>query len=146
MSRVELRHESVEGHEDLAADAEKLLDHAGLGLELSIVLCDDAFIHELNRRWRGVDAPTDVLSFPMESEELLGDLVISLPTARRQAEELGHPEAAELRVLLVHGFLHLCGYDHHEDDEAAEMREAEARLLREVLGLQAEGLIRRVGA
>jgi len=118
-------------------DAQRLLAHAELrDAELSVVICNDSFIHRLNRDWRGVDSPTDVLAFAQgEGEdaglhpEVLGDLVISADTATRQAAELAHPVARELRVLLVHGFLHLLGYDHSEAEEATEMRAAEERLL-----------------
>ncbi|MSP57189.1 MAG: rRNA maturation RNase YbeY [Myxococcales bacterium] len=127
----------------LIADATRLLAHADLGSsELSLVLCDDAFIHDLNRTWRGVDSATDVLSFAMGEgddadlhPEMLGDIVLSMETAARQADEQGHPLEAEVRVLLVHGFLHLLGYDHIEEDDAVEMKEAEGRLL----GVLAEG-------
>lgn len=135
------------------ADAAWLLRRLDLaGAELSLVLCDDAFIAPLNRDYRGKDAPTDVLSFAMqegeavrEDDPVLGDLVISVETASRQAAEQGHPLDAELRVLLVHGLLHLLGYDHEVDEqEAEEMRAAEARLLGELGG--AAGLIDRTGA
>lgn len=134
------------------ADAGRLLHHAELAeAELSLVLCDDAFIRALNRQWRGIDSATDVLSFAMgEGEDsdlntqILGDIVISLDTAARQAAELGHGVPEEMRVLLVHGFLHLLGYDHIEPDDAAEMAEAEARLLA-MLGAAPGGLIARAG-
>ena len=112
-------------------DAETLMRHARLDeAELSIVLCRDPFIQALNLQHRGVDRPTDVLSFAMregeeadEDDPILGDLVISLDTAQVQADGLGHPLALELQVLLVHGFLHLLGYDHEQDEaEAEEMR------------------------
>lgn len=84
----------------------------------SVLLVDDAAIRDLNRSYRGVDAPTDVLAFPMRegrfgrlAPELLGDVVISAETARRQAP--GGKLRAELALLLVHGILHLVGYDHH---------------------------------
>jgi probable rRNA maturation factor len=101
------------------------------------VLCDDAFIQPLNRDWRGNDAPTDVLSFPQEATggfvapggRVLGDVVISVETAGRQGAELAHDTPTEVRVLLVHGLLHLLGHDHHDDAGAAEMRVAEVRLL-----------------
>lgn len=133
-------------------DAGRLLAHADLAEgELSLVLCDDAFIHGLNREWREVDAPTDVLSFAMgEGEDadlnpdVLGDIVISMVTAARQAEEHGHALDVEVRILLVHGFLHLLGYDHIDPDDAVEMREAEGRLLA-VLGAAPAGLIARAG-
>lgn len=138
---------------DVHSDAVWLLRRLDLpDGELSIVLCDDAFIRPLNRDYRGKDAATDVLSFAMqegedliEEDPVLGDLVISVETAGRQAAEQGHDLAAELRVLLVHGLLHLLGYDHEVDEvEAAEMRAAEAKLLGELGG--ASGLIARSGA
>ena len=94
-------------------DARALLDAAGLDddEQLSLTLCDDPYIQKLNREWRKIDKPTDVLSFPMDDEQLLGDLVISLDTAQRQAEERQHTARDELRVLMVHGILHLLGYD-----------------------------------
>ena len=121
--------------------------------ELSVLLCDDRFIRGLNRRFRGVDAPTDVLSFeqagpipgsslgppetgppapsPRETGHLvLGDVVISLDTARRQARRRSIPEAAELRELLLHGILHLLGRDHGDGDVADEpMLQEQGRLL-----------------
>jgi probable rRNA maturation factor len=109
--------------------------------ELSVVLCTDAFIQPLNRDYRGKDKPTDVLSFSQrEGEEadpddpLLGDVVISLETAARQAGERGHALAHEVRVLLVHGILHLLGHDHEVDAEAEEMEALERVLLAELVG------------
>ena len=105
---------------------------------LSIVLCDDALIEELNSRWRDVAGPTDVLSFPMDEGEVLaigdapsslGDVVISLETSARQAPEHGYTLHEELRLLLVHGLCHLLGHDHGEPDEAAAMRTLEEALL-----------------
>ena len=104
--------------------------------ELSVLLTNDAGIHPLNRDWRGKDRPTDVLSFSqMDSVDvpgaprLLGDVVISVETARRQAEERGHELARELTVLLVHGIVHLAGYDHEQDDEAEVMEAIEREIL-----------------
>lgn len=145
----------------LVQDAAVLLAAYGLPRgELSLVLCDDRFIHTLNQRWRGVDSPTDVLSFAMTETapnaegagaaarkpdpNLLGDLVISLDTAARQAAEQGHGLDEEIRVLLVHGFLHLCGYDHLEPEDAAEMRDEEAAMLRR-LEVARPGLVARAG-
>ena len=144
-----------------AANLDALLAHADAalafarlgGAELSLVLCDDAFIQPLNRDWRGKDAPTDVLSFAQQEGEevrdddpVLGDLVISVDTAARQAAERGHALDQELAVLLVHGLLHLLGYDHeHDPEEAAEMRDAERRML-DALGLDGASLIERAGA
>lgn len=134
------------------ADATRLLERVDFAHgELSLVLCDDGFIHALNRAWRHVDAPTDVLSFAMhEGEdadlhgELLGDIVISLDTAARQAAEHAHPVEREVRVLLVHGLLHLLGYDHQDPDDAAEMASAEGRLLT-FLEDSGDGLVGRAG-
>jgi len=113
--------------------------------EVSVTLTDDAHIHVLNREYRGVDRPTDVLSFAlMESEEpeiiggaseVLGDLVISLERVQVQAEEYGHSALRELSFLTVHGMLHLLGYDHMEEDERLEM-ETEQRHVMEELGIE----------
>lgn len=106
--------------------------------ELSLIITDDEAIRELNRRFRGVDAPTDVLAFGTETEEhfvsaperppYLGDVVISYQRALAQAEELGHAVAEELKLLVIHGILHLLGYDHQEEDAARKMREREERI------------------
>lgn len=96
--------------------------------ELSVLLCDDATIHTLNRDYRHKDSPTDVLAFAMREGEggglhpdLLGDVVISLDTARRQAIAGGRTIVAEVTILLAHGLLHLLGYDHQTDDEERRM-------------------------
>lgn len=110
--------------------AERMLDDLELGdRELSVVLTDDAEIHVLNRDYRGKDRPTDVLAFAMGEGEgaefagpLLGDVVISVPTARRQAKRHRRELAAELRMLLAHGLLHLVGWDHQTDEEDRRMK------------------------
>jgi rRNA maturation RNase YbeY len=130
---------SVAAEEDACA----LLAAAGLddGEQLSLTLCDDPYIQQLNSEWRSVDEPTDVLSFPMDDDQLLGDLVISIDTARRQASERAHELRDELRILMVHGVLHLLGYDHEDGDvEHREMAEAERTLLTR-LGWTGRGLI-----
>lgn len=111
--------------------------------EVGITLTDEATIHRLNRDYRGVDAPTDVLSFALdegadepvtEGEEipdLLGDIVICLPYARRQAAEYGHPFNRELLYLTVHGLLHLLGHDHQTEEERRRMRAEEEKYLAE---------------
>src|SRR5438105_4264797 len=89
--------------------------------ELSLVFCDDPFIHVLNRDYRGKDAPTDVLSFAQDGPGgLLGDVVISVPTARRQAEARGASVPDEIEWLFLHGCLHLLGYDDETDEQAEE--------------------------
>ncbi len=103
--------------------------------DMTIVLTDDAQLHELNREYLGVDAPTDVLSFPASETDpetgaaYLGDILISIPRATQQAEAAGHPVEAEVQLLVVHGTLHLLGYDHAEADEKAKMWEAQAEVM-----------------
>ena len=104
--------------------------------ELSIVLCDDAFIHPINRDYRNKDKPTDVLSFSQREGEfafhndnILGDVIISIETAKRQALERKHNLERETNILLIHGILHLIGYDHIDDDEAEIMQNKERELL-----------------
>ena len=103
-------------------------------VELSVALCTDAHIRALNAEWRGKDAATDVLSFPAEAFgeiAVLGDCVVSVDTAGRQARELGHALVDECRVLLAHGVAHLAGMDHEDgEEEAAEMSRVESALLR----------------
>lgn len=126
----------------LRADARALLRSCALDeVELSLVLCSDAHIAALNGQWRDKPDPTDVLSFPQDDPVVLGDLVLSIPTAQRQAEERGYALRDELRVLLVHGLLHLLGYDHElGGEDLQEMADAEARLLGR-LGWAGQGLI-----
>ena len=101
--------------------------------DMTVVLTTDRAIRALNRKYRGNDRPTDVLSFDigdgLDSAEPFGDVVISVETARRQAREYDAPLQTELVRLLVHGTLHLCGYDHHERREAARMHGLTRRLV-----------------
>lgn len=107
-----------------------------------VTLTGDENLREYNSRYRGLDEPTDVLAFaarerptdqrfqaPPSTEDWLGDIVISVPRARRQAREAGHPVNDEVRLLAVHGFLHLLGYDHAEDEEEATMIALTNRIL-----------------
>jgi len=97
-------------------------------LELSLVLTNDSRIQELNAQWRSIDAPTDVLSFPLEEGPILGDVVISVETAQRR-ENLPHWLLQdELMFLLIHGVLHLLGYDHIEATDRKEMEQTEQAL------------------
>jgi probable rRNA maturation factor len=101
--------------------------------EVALVLSGDRLLRRLNRRYRGKDAPTDVLSFPADGAEgALGDIVISLDTAARNARGLGRTLPQELDVLALHGFLHVLGHDHETDDGA--MDRIERRLRRRLLG------------
>lgn len=136
MNQVDCRVENVEiDCVPFIKAAEQALVALGLSdVELSILLCDDAFIHPLNRDYRGKDKPTDVLSFAMREEgdpndPILGDVIISIERAQEQALERGHLIGVELALLLVHGVLHLLGYDHEEDEEAIVMEAKEKEIL-----------------
>jgi probable rRNA maturation factor len=101
--------------------------------EISILFCDDGFIRGLNRKWRGIDQPANVLSFPASgdaaSAPLLGDIVIAFETASREASEAGTPLRDHVAHLLVHGFLHLIGHDHVRAAEAETMEALERAIL-----------------
>lgn len=110
--------------------------------QVTVLLTTDAAIRRLNRQFRGKNKATDVLSFPAEgvgAENLAGDLAISVTTALKQAREQGHALAVEIKVLMLHGVLHLAGYDHEADEGRMARRE---RVLRKKLGLSL-GLIER---
>jgi probable rRNA maturation factor len=110
--------------------------------ELALAVTDDAVLHDLNRRYRGVDAPTDVLAFasadegqekfvsPPDGPPYLGDVIISYPQARQQAMEAGHTVQAELLLLTVHGVLHLLGYDDAALEQRKEMWSVQAAILK----------------
>ena len=121
--------------------------------EVNVILTDNEAIREINREHRGIDAPTDVLSFPMVDYErpadfdhvedaaedyfnpetgelMLGDIVISVDKVTEQAEKSGHSERRELAFLVAHSMLHLCGYDHMEDGERLVMEEKQEEILK----------------
>ncbi|XP_057799710.1 endoribonuclease YBEY, chloroplastic [Salvia miltiorrhiza] len=116
-------------------------------VELSVLFCNDEFIQKLNKDWRGEDHATDVLSMSQHIPELklpilmLGDIVISVETAARQAEERGHTLIDEIRILMVHGLLHLLGFDHELSDEAEKEMENEEEHMLKGLGWKGKGLI-----
>ncbi|KJS80381.1 MAG: hypothetical protein JM58_18795 [Peptococcaceae bacterium BICA1-8] len=129
---------------DLSKIAEKclVLEDVDPRAEISLVFRDDDGIQELNKEYRGKDMSTDVLSFALletgedeltiidgEEELLLGDIIISLETAWRQAQEYGHSLEREIAYLMVHGLLHLLGYDHMTDEDQVVMRRREEELL-----------------
>jgi probable rRNA maturation factor len=122
--------------------ANAALEHQAhaLDAELSIILTNDARLQELNLNYLGIDAPTDVLSFPASETDpetgarYIGDILISIPRAQAQAEAAGHPLEAEVQLLVVHGVLHLLGHDHAQDEEKLRMWKAQAEVL-ERLGL-----------
>ena len=114
-----------------------VLDEKGrTGAEVSIVFVDDAEMRTLNRNYRGINKSTDVLAFPMNdgkfaaiSPNLLGDVVISVPVARKQAELHEQSIERELTMLLIHGLLHLLGYDHENPKDELVMKEAETEYI-----------------
>jgi probable rRNA maturation factor len=131
----------------LRAATQATLDRPGAppsqGAALALVITDDKALRALNRAYLGIDAPTDVLSFGGEApdfvsapdaEPYLGDVVISYPRAQAQAAAAGHSVDAELALLVIHGVLHLLGYDHIRPDDKAVMREQQSHILAE-LGL-----------
>jgi probable rRNA maturation factor len=112
--------------------------------KVTVLLTTDRAMRRLNRQFRGKNKATDVLSFPAggpAAEDVAGDLAISIPTARRQAAECGHPLSTEIKVLMLHGVLHLAGFDHEVDEGEMARRE---RGLRARLRLP-QGLIERAG-
>ncbi|HOJ21212.1 MAG TPA: rRNA maturation RNase YbeY [Armatimonadota bacterium] len=122
--------------------AGKLLERENLPgeIEISVLFTDNEGIRQLNREYRGIDTPTDVLSFPLstpeelvqapeETEVLLGDVVISVETAREQARQQGHSIKRESALLLTHGLLHLLGYDHGSEEERERMRQMESEVV-----------------
>jgi probable rRNA maturation factor len=124
-------------HGELLWRAEAMLESLSLAdAELSILLCDDVTIRKLNGRYRKKNTATDVLAFPMQEGPgpathpgLLGDVVISVPTATRQAAEHDRPIIQEVTFLLAHGLLHLLGYDHGNKREEREMKARTEELL-----------------
>jgi probable rRNA maturation factor len=118
-----------------------------LSYEVSLVFTDSETVRQLNRDYRGVDEPTDVLAFSMLPQKgtdssfalppdgltRLGEVIISYPQAAEQAEEQGHSPERELALLVIHGILHLLGYDHEEPEEESKMRKREGELLEKCL-------------
>ncbi|WP_395698115.1 rRNA maturation RNase YbeY [Methylocella sp.] len=138
---VAVESEGWKALDDLQGLAERAIGAAiaqeGLALspqaEVSLMFCGDAFIQALNLRWRGFDKPTNVLSFPtageLETARALGDVVVAFETCAREAREAGKPLSDHVSHLIVHGFLHLVGYDHEDVEEAEEMEAAERAAL-----------------
>jgi len=119
-----------------AAEKALLVEGCG-GCEVSILLTNDVEIHRLNKLYRGVDRPTDVLAFAMRegldsdlNREILGDVVISVPMAELQASIYGHTLEVEMSLLVSHGVLHLLGYEHEEEDDRLMMQQKQKEILR----------------
>ncbi len=125
-------------HRAIAAAAEVVDADVG-DAELAVMLTDDAGIRTLNSNWRGIDKPTNVLSFPAlppagpggpdDAPRMLGDIAIAFETTRKEADDEQKPFDHHLSHLAVHGFLHLIGYDHEKDDDAGTMESLEAEIL-----------------
>lgn len=135
---------------EYAVESENLLKLDKQRCELSVTFVGLDEIHELNREYRGVDRPTDVLSFPQfedleeeipeVGEICLGDVVICREKAEEQAEEFGHSFERELVYLFTHSVLHLLGYDHMEEDEKKVMRQREEEIMEQIGLMRQEGL------
>ncbi|HLH12765.1 MAG TPA: rRNA maturation RNase YbeY [Methylovirgula sp.] len=128
--------EKIEDRIGTAIDTAIRVSRARLedGAELSVLLCDDAFIRGLNRQWRGQDKPTNVLSFPAATTftPALGDIAIAYETTAQEAAAEGKSLSDHFIHLLIHGFLHLIGYDHRDEAEAAVMEKLEREVLAEL--------------
>ncbi len=109
--------------------------------DVSVVIENDEEIQKLNAQYRGINEPTDVLSFssdevdPETGQQYFGDIIISLPRAKIQAQKAGHPLESEIQLLVIHGMLHLLGFDHHTEAEKQEMWDLQKKLL-ETLSIQ----------
>ena len=135
--------EKIEYKEIIKEVLDKCFKEEELGkhITITVTLTNPENIRNINKKYRQIDNPTDVLSFPMyEKEEIsevkqqkyeviLGDIVISIPKVEEQAEEYGHSFKRELSYMVVHGFYHLMGFDHMNEEEKAEMREKEENIL-----------------
>jgi probable rRNA maturation factor len=127
----------------MRAVAEAVLHHEGATGQMTLVITDDEGIRHLNRDFAGLDAPTDVLAFGAQEDSgafvaapemggYLGDVIIAYPRAEAQAREYGHPVTKELDTLIVHGILHLLGYDHADHEEKAIMWARQDQILRDL--------------
>ncbi|MFZ3080809.1 MAG: rRNA maturation RNase YbeY [Bellilinea sp.] len=140
---IEEAYENLVSLEALEKTGEAVLAHQGIdpNTDLSIVIDSDEKLHKLNHAFLGIDAPTDVLSFPSdefdpdEQAVYVGDVIISFQRAEVQAKNAGHPVINELQLLVVHGILHLLGHDHAEPAEKMRMWTSQAEILNQ-LGVQ----------
>jgi len=103
----------------------------GRNEEVSVLITTDEIIKGLNNDFRGIDRPTDVLSFPSDEEGFLGDFAISLCRAKEQAKEYGHSLEREITFLCAHAMLHLCGFDHEDEESEKAMRQEQRKILKE---------------
>lgn len=131
-----LTNEKLDEINELDAYTKYLLEYMKIDASFSVIIVDNAKIHEINKQYRGIDRPTDVISFALEEDEnyevkmrLLGDIYISIDKVYEQAKEYNHSVKRELFFLVTHGFLHLLGYDHMEKDEEEEMFSLQEKIL-----------------
>ena len=131
-----LTNEKIDEINELDAYTKYLLDYMKIDASFSVIIVDNEKIHEINKKYRGIDRPTDVISFALEEDEnyevkerLLGDIYISIDKVYEQAKEYNHSVKRELFFLVTHGFLHLLGYDHMEKDEEEEMFSLQEKIL-----------------
>lgn len=131
--------QNIDMDEKLESVVKTVLETEGLSLdyEVSITFVDKDEIHKLNKEFRNVDRPTDVLSFPMDEnffiegvDTMLGDIVICMDVAKDQAKDFGHSLDREIMYLTAHSMLHLLGYDHLEEDEKTHMRAREKEVMK----------------
>lgn len=121
--------ESFPWKERLESVARKLLREEGTENNVNVVLCTDEFVREMNKNYRGLDKVTDVLSYEWHEEDFLGEIYIARDQVKRQAPEYGNTFYAELKRVLVHGLLHLSGYDHIKAADRKVMRKRECEFL-----------------
>ncbi|MBO6195237.1 MAG: rRNA maturation RNase YbeY [Bacilli bacterium] len=131
-----LTDQNLEEIKELDEYTKYLLEYMKIDASFSVIIIDNDRIHEINKTYRGIDRPTDVISFALEENEnyevqerLLGDIYISIDKVYEQAKEYGHSIKRELFFLVTHGFLHLLGYDHMEKDEEKEMFDLQEKIL-----------------
>lgn len=132
--------EKIEELKDVEMVLKKAIEIEKLGVvNFNVIIVDNEFIHKMNREYRGIDRPTDVISFALEDEHdidyedfrLLGDIYISIDKAKEQAKEYGHSLKREICFLSVHGLLHLLGYDHMEKEDEKVMFARQEMILNE---------------
>ena len=135
MITIESKYDFPESLIERAVNAALTQQKESLDVNLSVVLTDNRRLHKLNRDYLGVDAPTDVLSFPASESDpetgarYIGDILISVPYAAKGAKQAGNSLEAELQLLVVHGVLHLLGHDHAKPKEKTKMWKAQSEIL-----------------
>src|SRR5512144_1262399 len=135
MTTIESKYDYPSSLIERAVNAALTHQKESLDVNLSVVLTDNRRLHKLNREYLGVDAPTDVLSFPASETDpetgarYVGDILISIPRAQTQADAAGHALESEVPLLAVHGVLHLLGHDHAEPEEKRRMWKAQSEIL-----------------